>query len=609
MGGEISEAADEVISYLAADPNPKIFLQGGEGIYYLVRVIEPVPDNRGRLISVSNDSIAIATLNLDSLGCELNKLFSFERFDKASEEWVRIDCPTKLTKEILSQGRWRLPRLTAISAIPVLCKDGSVIEKNGYHRKTGIFVALNAKLPSVPKNPTKADAAKALELLRDWLKEFSYQKPEHESSSLSEKLTCVGRLCLKHAPLHTYSAVKPGEGKGTHSRGTGILVEGSPPSSISFNPDAEEFRKKLTSILLTGQRLISIDNVTGVLGGDFLESILTEEWVSDRLLGTNISPKLSTQVTIIANGNNLRFRSDMARRVILSVLDSGTENPEKREFKRNFEEYTQAHRGELVAACLTILKAYIHAGYPNKLKPLGSFEEWSDLVRSSLVWLGMPDPVLTQKEISAQDDLRTTLGAFLRAWIEAYPPILGRPVQKTARDICSEATHGGKGDLRDILLEVALDRSGDISPRKLSYFLRANHRSVVGNLRLESEEKDRLGYALWSVCEIFEKNLSQPQLSSASSAESSQTTVNQGFEGAEDQNLSSAVALSNGKAGTGSNGHKRGGYAEDQNLSSAGLNNGKSRVSGNCAEDAEDSSQEPQKFAKKTEQNSWEGIE
>jgi putative DNA primase/helicase len=61
-----------------------------------------------------------------------------------------------------------------------------------------------------------------------------------------------------------------------------------------------------------------------------------------------------------------------------------------------------ADRGKYVAAALTVVRAYIVAGKPGKLPPLASFEEWSDLVRSALVWLGLPDPVETSED--ARDD-------------------------------------------------------------------------------------------------------------------------------------------------------------------------------------------------------------
>jgi|ERR1700722_9782726 len=42
---------------------------------------------------------------------------------------------------------------------------------------------------------------------------------------------------------------------------------------------------------------------------------------------------------------------------------------------------------EKVSACLMIARASIEEGKPGKLNPIASFRDWSDLVRSALVWL------------------------------------------------------------------------------------------------------------------------------------------------------------------------------------------------------------------------------
>jgi hypothetical protein len=59
----------------------------------------------------------------------------------------------------------------------------------------------------------------------------------------------------------------------------------------------------------------------------------------------------------------------------------------------------------LLAAALTVLRGFIAAGSPNqKLKPWGSFEGWSDLVRGSIVWSGNVDPGETRTELRATSD-------------------------------------------------------------------------------------------------------------------------------------------------------------------------------------------------------------
>ncbi|CAA9329730.1 hypothetical protein AVDCRST_MAG94-1837 [uncultured Leptolyngbya sp.] len=60
-------------------------------------------------------------------------------------------------------------------------------------------------------------------------------------------------------------------------------------------------------------------------------------------------------------------------------------------------------------------------------------------MRSSLTWLGQPDPVETQAEIAAQDDERQTLLALLQSWYDSYMNIA-----KTAKEVCLGAIQTGQ---------------------------------------------------------------------------------------------------------------------------------------------------------------------
>jgi hypothetical protein len=122
-------------------------------------------------------------------------------------------------------------------------------------------------------------------------------------------------------------------------------------------------------------------------------------------------------VLVLANGNNLITKGDTHRRLVAARILAG-ERPERRKFKRpNLLEYVETNRPTLVAAGLTILRAYHCAGYPDydKLPEFGSYGGWSKRVRAALVWLDLADPVQTQERFTAADPEREALGAMLRA--------------------------------------------------------------------------------------------------------------------------------------------------------------------------------------------------
>ena len=71
-----------------------------------------------------------------------------------------------------------------------------------------------------------------------------------------------------------------------------------------------------------------------------------------------------------------------------------------------------------MAAALTLLRAFIVAGRPglSEIEPFGRFEDWSNLVRGALIWLGEADPCNTRGMIVQQDNKREALTALMNAW-------------------------------------------------------------------------------------------------------------------------------------------------------------------------------------------------
>jgi putative DNA primase/helicase len=81
-----------------------------------------------------------------------------------------------------------------------------------------------------------------------------------------------------------------------------------------------------------------------------------------------------------------------------------------------------ANRGRLLAAALTVLRAFVVAGRPAHGKALfGSFEAWDRLVRGSLLWLGAEDPCGTRQRVREESDAdRDGIRALHAAWRVAF---------------------------------------------------------------------------------------------------------------------------------------------------------------------------------------------
>ena len=129
---------------------------------------------------------------------------------------------------------------------------------------------------------------------------------------------------------------------------------------ISMGGDNVELEKRLGAELLTGQPLISIDNISGELRGDALCQIIERPAVNIRILGKSEQIKIETRgTTMYCTGNNNVIVGDLCRRVITAVLDAQLERPELRKFKGNPVKKILEKRGQYIAACLTICRAYM----------------------------------------------------------------------------------------------------------------------------------------------------------------------------------------------------------------------------------------------------------
>jgi putative DNA primase/helicase len=133
-------------------------------------------------------------------------------------------------------------------------------------------------------------------------------------------------------------------------------------------------------------------------------------------------------------------------------MDAKMERPELRSFANNPLEKVLRDRGLYLWAALTVVRAYQVAGRPGVLSGIGdTFGEWSDNVRSALVWLGYDDPVLSMEAVRHEDPSRRNRRRVFQAIFNAYS---GKG--RTAAEMIADAKAGAiKEPGKDIL-----DRKG-----------------------------------------------------------------------------------------------------------------------------------------------------
>jgi putative DNA primase/helicase len=436
----------------------------------------------------------------------------WERFDERRQEWVRTMAPLNVAQTLLARdGVWSFPKVVGVIACPTMRPDGSLLVKQGYDKATRLILIEPPTMPPILDMPTRQDALEALALLEHLVCESPFEDEASKSVALSGLITPVVRGAMTVAPMHVSSAPTAGTGKSFLWDMVAAIAIGQRRIPVVAVSNAEETEKRLGGVLLTGQPLISIDNVNGPLKGDFLCQAIEQQYLDLRPLGSSKIVRVEAgSTTIFATGNNISIVGDLCRRTITSRLDAELESPQLRQFKYNPIKSILEDRGKYIAACLTICRAYIVAGYPGVLPRLASFEAWSDVVRSALVWLGKADPLDRMEEVRDDDPERDLLGQVLRAWAKDFGVGAGSDVLLTV--IVDRATQMRSGEGYVPTLEPVYPEfnaavraaSGTVGNAKVDVgkfgvWCRSHKGRIVDGLRLMNKPSNRGGSAKWWV--------------------------------------------------------------------------------------------------------------
>lgn len=489
--GALSEVVDAAEAILARPDLPvtdRLFQRAGR----LVRVgVLPVP---GPVDGITRPQGAVVILPVEKpyVLTVLSKHGQFKRYDGRAKAWRPIDPPKAVAEAIMSRsGRWPFPVLKGVVACPTLRADGSLMLAPGFDAASGYYLDHNLKI-IVPESPTREEAKAALDSLADLLGGFSFVEPVDYSVALALVLTAVARPSLDTAPLFSITAPVRGSGKSTLMDIAAVTATGRRSAVLSATSDRDELEKRLVGCLLSGDCIINLDNVNGTLKSDLLCQATTAEAVKVRPLGSSGQTEVPNSALWACNGNNITVASDLARRTLLCRLDPGMERPEERVFAFDPVAKAREHRAEYVTAALTVLRAYIVAGRPAPdLHPFGSFERWSGLVRSSLVWLGAVDPCESRDSVLEDDPEVTALRTLLAAWWERF----GR----TPRTVKEIVRAGDEEDspLGAILEDIAGEGRG-VNTRRLGWWLRRQAGRIVNGMKLTLYSQS-IGSAQWKV--------------------------------------------------------------------------------------------------------------
>jgi hypothetical protein len=478
LTGESARCTDEISKYLA-----------DQGEVY----------ERGQVLLDVNQDGQTKALNTAAVKYLAGSSCNLVRFDSKAKVLKPTDLTDTVAQLIIGRaGHGVFRKLSGIITAPTMTKEGRVISSPGYDNDTGLLLlnGLESSFPTPIKRPNTAQLQTAFSDLWYPVKDFPFQGDSSRSSVLAALLTAVVRPCLITAPAFGFDAPTQGAGKTKLAQCVAALATGR-IESLSPPPSTEdETRKNLATALAKTRAVLVLDNMESQLKSAVLAAFLTAPTWSDRLLGGNTDIESANRMLVLITGNNLAPVGDIVRRLLTIRIDPQLEASEvwKREFALDPLDYIVRNRQRLVAAALTILSGYVAAGRP-KMAPgrLASFEQWDDMVRQPIVWLGQQgiaglcDPTVRLSEAAAIDPDAMRLASLTQQWHTVF----GSAPQALAAVV-------NRSELYAELKEVAPDRQGFINVRVLAAYLRKRIGKIVDGHHIERVD-GRSNTSLWRV--------------------------------------------------------------------------------------------------------------
>jgi hypothetical protein len=476
--------------------NLDIFSRAGELVY-------PVSESRPAANGRKTITARLSAFKPDAFIEPVAEAAIYQRWNVRRNAWVDIDPPIQLVRMVLSrERRWVFPHVSGIITTPTLRPDGSLLDVAGYDPRSELYLLPSLRLPPIAAHPTRQDAMAGLDKLKHLFREFSFQDKDGKglerrlncSVAISGLLTALLRGSMPTSPVYLIRASTPGTGKSYLVDVIAMVSTGQFCPVITTSKSADETEKRIGAILLSGIQIVSLDNCIHDLGGELLCQVTERPVIRIRILGRSEMPLCECHTVVYATGNNITFRGDMIRRGLVCNLEALDERPELRKFQDDALDIVAADRGAYVAAALTIVRAYLTAGAPAICPPFGSYSAWSTMVRSPLVWLGEPDPVISMEGLRDEDIELANIREFFGLWLE-YGLDLDTPY--LTADIIEEATaaapsnYWGPREFKPFLLRVAAAK-GDatrVSAERLGHWLRRISGRIVKLIDAQGVER------------------------------------------------------------------------------------------------------------------------
>jgi len=185
--------------------------------------------------------------------------------DRRAEK-VASPPPMTTARDLVTFVPPGLSELDAVLTTPVFGRDGTLLNRPGYHASDRLWLHTDSSLGAVevPSAPTAAQIARARSMLVDeLLVDFPLVSESDRAHAVAALLLPFARRLINGCtPLHLVEAPTAGSGKGLLSSAIAIVATGSVITARTLPSDDDEVRKAITAQLLAGGPLVVIDNLS-----------------------------------------------------------------------------------------------------------------------------------------------------------------------------------------------------------------------------------------------------------------------------------------------------------------------------------------------------------
>lgn len=410
---------------------------------------------------------------------------------------VRGALPQPKTCAVILAGiDWpKVPKLNGVASYPLLLPDGSVLQQPGYDPASGLFLHQRVNIEPISDHPSPGEIANSLGFLRDkYLRDFPWASEADLANYLAALLTPPLReIIADQFPLVYVTAPERGTGKSLLTELLTILYGGA---IRTFPHKNEEMEKVITSTLRGAKPVIVFDNVEGVIKSAPLAAVLTTRMWTGRILGGSRDGEWPNDRLWMLTGTNVTVGGDFAQRSVRVAIDYGKPDPDQRIAFAipDIARWTEANRGKVIHAVLTLARAWQVAGAPRSDHVMRGFTNWARVIGGILAYHQVPGFLANRGEIRVHDEDYAEWAHFLRTLDSFYP---GRSVlTRTILEDAAADRHLGEA------MPSTTEGGAAWTTRALGKALAAHAGRWYDGLSLSAENDMHAGVQRWKIRKV-----------------------------------------------------------------------------------------------------------